>query len=310
MYCLYKGFFMFLNKQLIYWYKKYTPKFLQKLMVSIKPKWFDYYRLDKISKKNIDFSGHGETEAVKKFLGINQNEIKYFVDIGASDGVSSSSTLEFAKNDNWSGLSIEFDKIKFSKMRYVYRKYENIELANMKVTPETVIKLFEEYDVPFNFTFMNIDIDSYDLEVLVTILENSYKPDIVSIEINEKIPPPIYFKVTYDEKHFWRGDHFYGCSIIAAVSDLEKFGYKLVEFKLNNAIFVNTNIVTNVKVLDVFEAYNLGYKNYENRKNLFHYNHDVEVLQELDEQKALDFINNLFSEYKNIYELRILNNDR
>ena len=47
--------------------------------------------------------------------------------------------------------------------------------------------------------FLNIDIDSYDLEVLVTILENSYKPDIVSIEINEKIPPPIYFKVTYDE---------------------------------------------------------------------------------------------------------------
>ena len=50
-------------------------------------------------------------------------------------------------------------------MRYVYRKYENIELANKKVTPETFIKLFEEYDVPFNFTFMNIDIDSYDLEV-------------------------------------------------------------------------------------------------------------------------------------------------
>ena len=83
-----------------------------------------------------------------------------------------------------------------------------------------------------------------------------------------------------------------------------------MEFKLNNAIFVNTNIVTNVRVLDVFEAYNHGYKNYENRKNLFHYNHDVEVLQELGEQKALDFINTLFSDYKNIYELRICNNDR
>ena len=301
---------MFLNKQIVYWYKKYTPKFLQKLVVFIKPKWFDYYRLDKISKKNIDFSGHGETEAVKKFLGINQNEIKYFVDIGASDGVSSSSTLEFAKNDNWSGLSIEFDINKFSKMKYVYRKYKNIELANKKVTPKNVIEIFELFKVPVNFTFMNIDIDSYDLEVLVTILENSYKPDIVSIEINEKIPPPIYFKVKYDEKHFWKGDHFYGCSIMAAVSDLEKFGYKLGEFKLNNAIFVNTNVVKSVKTLDVFDAYNLGYKNYENRKNLFHYNHDVEVLQELDELKALDFINNLYSDYKNSYELRILHNGR
>ena len=70
-----------------------------------------------------------------------------------------------------------------------------------------------------------------------------------------------------------------------------------------NAIFVNTNIVTNVRVLDVFEAYNFGYKNYENRKNLFHYNHDVEILQELGEQKALDFINNLFSEYKTFMNL-------
>ena len=64
MYCLYV-FYVFKQTTNLLKIKVY-PKFLQKLVVSIKPKWFDYYRLDKISK-NIDFSRHGETEAVKIF---------------------------------------------------------------------------------------------------------------------------------------------------------------------------------------------------------------------------------------------------
>ena len=294
-----------MSKQVFYWYRKYVPQSIQKFLKSIKPKWFDYLKLDLISRKNIDFSGHGETQAVKNFLDHSSSQVNYYVDIGASDGVSSSSTLEFAKNDNWSGLSIEFDNKKFSKLKFVYRKYRNITLANTKVTPNSIVGLFKQHSVPNNLTFINIDIDSYDLDVISTILQEGYKPDIVSIEINEKIPPPVYFKVLFDENHYWKGDHFYGCSINAAKIEFSKFDYKLADFKMNNAIFVNSKVFPMTKDLDATSAYDSGYRNVPNRKSLFKYNHDVEDLLTLKNTEKIKFMNNLYSDYKNMYELKI-----
>ena len=290
---------------MVYWYKKYTPRFIQKFLKKIEPKKISYWKLDRISKKNIDFSGHGETQAVKQYLKNDSLDFNYFVDIGASDGVSSSSTLEFAKMPNWHGLSIEYDDNKFSKLQYVYRKYKNISLANKKVTPESIVDILLDYEVPKNFSFLNIDIDSYDLEVSMSLFQLGYRPDIVSIEINEKIPPPIYFNVKYDQEHFWQGDHFFGCSLTAAVEEFSQFDYLLAEFRLNNAIFVNLIKFPELTPKNASIAYEEGYKSIKNRKELFKYNHDVEILHELNNDEKIVFINNLFKKYKNMYELKI-----
>ena len=294
-----------MNNQMVYWYKKYTPRFIQKFLKKIEPEKISYWKLDRISKKTIDFSGHGETQAVKQYLKNDNLDFNYFVDIGASDGVSSSSTLEFAKMPNWHGLSIEYDDNKFSKLQYVYRKYKNISLANKKVTPESIVDILLDYEVPKNFSFLNIDIDSYDLEVSKSLFQLGYRPDIVSIEINEKIPPPIYFNVKYDQEHFWHGDHFFGCSLTAAVEEFYKFDYLLAEFKLNNAIFVNLIKFPELTPKNASIAYEAGYKSIKNRKELFKYNHDVEILHELNNDEKIVFINNLFKKYKNMYELKI-----
>lgn len=290
---------------MVYWYKKYTPRFIQKFLKKIEPEKISYWKLDRISKKNIDFSGHGETQAVKQYLKNDSLDFNYFVDIGASDGVSSSSTLEFAKMPNWHGLSIEYDDNKFSKLQYVYRKYKNISLANKKVTPDSIVDILLDYEVPKNFSFLNIDIDSYDLEVSKSLFQVGYRPDIVSIEINEKIPPPIYFNVKYDQEHFWQGDHFFGCSLTAAVEEFSKFDYLLAEFRLNNAIFVNFIKFPVLTPKNASIAYEEGYKSIKNRKELFKYNHDVEILHELNNDEKIVFINNLFKKYKNMYELKI-----
>ena len=47
--------------------------------------------------------------------------------------------------------------------------------------------------------FLNLDIDSYDLEVMKKILEKNFRPKVISMEINEKIPPPIYFAAKFNE---------------------------------------------------------------------------------------------------------------
>ena len=52
-------------------------------------------------------------------------------------------------------------------------------------------------------------------------------------------------------------------------------------------------------------AYNSGYKNAPDRKNLFKYNEDVEELLELEDPEKIIFIHNLYRNYKNMYELKI-----
>ena len=52
------------------------------------------------------------------------------------------------------------------------------------------------------------------------ILTSGYKPLIISIEINEVIPPPIEFYVRFDKVKISElmVDHFFGCSLTAVTS--------------------------------------------------------------------------------------------
>ena len=194
---------------------------------------------------------------------------------------------------------------KFKKMNFLYKNFNNTHLSNSKVTPENVIYLLKEFDVPENFDLLNLDIDSYDLFVVKGLLD-SFQPKIISMEINEKIPPPIYFTVTYDEKHFYKGDDFYGCSLQAAYEELNKFNYKLHSLLYNNAFFISSEISANQSELSITEIYKNGYVDKPDRTEKFSYNKDKDVLLEMDKNSAVDFINNLFKNYdgKYLIELR------
>ena len=140
-------------------------------------------------------------------------------------------------------------------------------LSKTKVTPLNIEHLLNEFDVPQNFDILNLDIDSYDL--FVKNLLQSFKPKIVSMEINEKIPPPIYFTVNFDENHYWRGDHFYGCSLQAAHDELSKFDYQLYTVIYNNAIFISNNINVKFPDLTITKFYEDGYVNKPDEKKSF-----------------------------------------
>jgi hypothetical protein len=149
-----------------------------------------------------------------------------------------------------------------------------------------------------------LDIESYDLIVIKNLLK-SFNPKIVSMEINEKIPPPIYFTVNYDENHYWNEDSFYGCSLQAAYEELSKFNYKLYKVIYNNAIFILNN--QNVKFLDLSltEFYENGYVNKPDRKEKFHYNNDIDILLEMNPVDSINFINNIFMDYQGRYQLKL-----
>ena len=295
----------FSKDQIEYWYRKYLPEKIRNFIRNLIPFWVQlrYFSI-KAKKFDLEKQGHGEAKKLMELCEKFQINKGYYVDIGASDGWTSSSTFPFAKNKNFSGLSVELDGRKFKKMKFIYKNYKNAYLSNSRVTPENVISLLKEFDVPLNFDLLNLDIDSYDLFVVKRLLD-SFQPKIISMEINEKIPPPIYFTVTYDEKHFWEGDHFFGCSLQAAYQELCKFNYELHTLLYNNAIFISKEVSSIQSNLSVEKIYKKGYVDKPDRKEKFSYNKDVDILLSMDKHSAVDFINNLFKNYDGKYLLKL-----
>jgi len=292
-----------IGKQIKYWYRKYVPEIIRITIRRLILFWVQR-RYVNILIKNFDFDvqGHGEAKKLLEICAELNISNGYYVDIGASDGWSSSSTFPFARSKNFSGLSVELDDKKFKKMQYIYKNFQNAHLSKTKVTPLNILDLLNEFEVPQNFDILNLDIDSYDLFVIKKLLE-SYRPKIISMEINEKIPPPIYFTVTYDKNHFWKGDHFFGCSLQAAFEEVSKFDYKLYTVVYNNAIFIPKEMNLEFQNLTVAEFYKDGYMNKLDRKEKFSYNSDVDVLLDMKQEEAIIFLNNFFKDYQGLFIL-------
>ncbi len=252
-----------------------------------------------------DSSFGGEYPRLKRIVSLMQIDRGYVVDIAASDGVEQSCTLGFFREANWGGLAVEMDPVKFSKLAFVYARFPNARLARCRVTPGNVIAILQGFEVPVDFSLLNLDIDSYDLHVIDALLKSPYRPKIISMEINEKIPPPIFFSVDFDESHFWKFDHFFGCSLTAASQIVRPHGYVLESLQYNNAIFIRSELAKDFfPDANVEQAYDDGYRNRPDRKTLFPYNADVDCLLELSTDAAVTFLRNHFRQYEGKFTLR------
>lgn len=153
---------------------------------------------------------------------------------------------------------------------------------------------------------LSLDIDSYDLSVLDSMLSGGYCPKVISMEINEKIPAGIYFTVLFTDDHYWRGDHFYGCSIDAASILAKTYGYMLLSVEYNNAIILRSDLnVRGFKDIPAEDAWVSGYRDRPSRTTLFPWNDDVAHWLFLPKEVALDQIDVHFRRYQGNYEIRL-----
>jgi hypothetical protein len=257
-----------------------------------------------LKSKRGDNSYAGEFASLQLLLKKLNISGGFVVDIAASDGVTQSSTLGFFSHSDWRGLAVEMDPEKFANLAFIYSQFEAVKLARCRVTPKNVEALLAGNEVPQDFTLLSLDIDSYDLFVMEEMLNAGFKPRIISMEINEKIPPPVYFTVNFEDSHFWKGDHFFGCSLAAAASVVKPRGYKLESLQYNNAIFVREDIATGViRDLSVEEAYDLGYRNRPDRKELFPWNANVECALGYTADENVRFFNEMFKQYQGKFTL-------
>ncbi len=252
-----------------------------------------------------DLSYASEFEIIQKILKEIPDDLKFLVDIGASDGITQSSTIKFILDNNFKGVLFELSPENFAKLAFVYSNRESVNLVRVKVTPTNIVGLFSSLQVPKEFTLLNLDIDSYDLDVLNTVLDGGFRPKVISLEINEVFPPNIEFEVKYFEDHMYNGDKFYGCSAASAHKALAKRGYTLVEIHGNNAFFVYNSYTSGFATRSLFELWTQGYRNLPNRKELFPWNDEFEFLLTDSASICIEKITSLFKSYEGRYHIEV-----
>jgi hypothetical protein len=252
-----------------------------------------------------DLSHAGETAhllGVLETCGIHGG---FVVDIAAGDGVTQSCTLALFRHDAWRGLAVELDPRKALRLEHAYRQFPGVRTARARVTPLNIEPILRCHDVPERFEVLNLDLDSYDLWVMEALLR-SFRPAVITMEINEKVPPPVYFAVLWSPDHVWREDHFYGCSLEAAASLVRPHGYVLESLRYNNAFFVRADIAHGrVEDLGVEEAYATGYRDRADRVELFPWNHDMEHLHALEPDEVVRDLTRRFAEYAGRFRIGV-----
>jgi hypothetical protein len=280
--------------------KKQAKKYASKLLGSL---GFEVRRTRiTAAKLSAVYSYNGEQEIASKRLAAIPQVNQFAVDIGASNGVTMSNTFALFLA-GWRGLALEFNGDRFASLAGSYKDLPGVTLVRGKVTPLNVMDLLKSADTPKNFGFLSLDIDSYDHFVLEKLLAE-YRPSLMCVEINEKIPPPIRFTVTWDPNFAFSSSHLYGQSLSQLAFLAEKMKYDLVELHYNNA-FLMPKELNKGRRLTAVEAYREGYLEKSDRKERFPWNADMEPVLGMQPREAMAFIERHFEANKGAYSISL-----
>jgi hypothetical protein len=224
---------------------------------------------------------------------------RFYVDIAAGDGESMSNTFALAKR-GWDGLAVEADDALHARLTRTYAKrYSRVRIAREIVTPDNVVALLRAHGVPRDFGVLSLDIDGYDHFVLAALLLE-FRPALICAEINESIPPPVKFSVTYHPGHVWAKDHFYGQSLAMLDGLRARHDYALVQVEYNNAFLLPAER-SPLPTRPVREVYREGYLARADRLTRLPWNRETEFLQTLSPEDAVKAIHTRFSRYAGRY---------
>ncbi len=249
------------------------------------------------------FSNFNEEHLLRDFIAelLTPDTSRTAVDIGAGDGIKSSNTYALFRN-GWTGVGIEGHHRRARLLVQAYKKLPGVAAHRGFVTPFNVVPLLESYSIEREFGVLSLDIDSYDYWVLDALLAR-FRPRLIVTEINEKIPPPVKFRVNYDPD-FRLTHHFFGYSIESLSELCARHGYSLIALEYNNA-FLAPSELHGVRPLEVDDAYRRGYLERADRKERFRDNHDMEILHTLSSADALVFIKRFFARHEGKYDLSL-----
>ena len=178
------------------------------------------------------FSQHDEdgiTLEIFKRIGLKKG---FFVEFGPGNGLENNTIILLASgwNGAWfGGQAIAFDISQSTKLQF----------ERVWITKENIIQLYESLNKEVDV--VSLDLDGNDIYLIEQLLTNGVKPKLFIVEYNAKFPPPIEFRIDYDEHHNWTLDDYFGASLSSFNSVFTKFGYRLVccDTSGSNAFFIH-----------------------------------------------------------------------
>ncbi len=193
---------------------------------------------------NLKHSWHDEEIIFKKLFENIKSPVRVCVDIGAGnlDAFSNSRTL---LREGFSGLMIERQMELASRaLQTAFEENLNLNFYCTIATPDNIKCLLKASDIPKNFGLLSIDIDSMDYHVLEAVLVD-YHPQVICVEINERIPPGISYILPKDTNNLPRDSTMISS---AGISNYEKllhnFNYSLVALEYNNLIAISNDVAS------------------------------------------------------------------
>jgi hypothetical protein len=193
------------------------------------------------------FSQNGEDGITDHLLSLIPEPNRYFVEIGASNGLeNNSSYLAFAKK--YCGLMVDGDEFKIGNAkRFLGPMNWGLEFLQMYVEPSTVPTLVSRlwHQDP---DYFSLDIDSNDYYVMKALLAHRLRPKVLCVEYNSAFGPDQSVTVNYtpglDYLTYHPSQLYYGVSVRGWMNLLADFGYQFVTVDTRgvNAFFVAQEI--------------------------------------------------------------------
>ena len=191
------------------------------------------------------YSANNEEIIISNLIALIKNPIKLCVDIGAGN-LEDGSNTRLLINNGFKGILIECENDRSSKaLDNAHLNKLDVDLYNTLVTQANVNLLINASDAANGIGVLSIDIDSVDYYILNAILNFSH-PQIICIEINERIPPGIDYIFPENLSGIAKDATLISS---AGISNYEKllhrFNYSLVCLEFNNLIAISNTIEVN-----------------------------------------------------------------
>jgi len=188
------------------------------------------------------FSQNGEDGIIEVILSHLKSPNRYFVEIGASDGLENN-TSWLALVKRYGGLWIEGDPDASQRCRDLFAAMNyGVSIQNMFATKETIpsiISMSREKEPDL----LSIDIDGNDYHIADALLAGGLRPKVCVVEYNSAFGPEARLTVPYvTDFRVQSGagkNLFYGCSLAGWKSFFERNGYRFITVDANgvNAFF-------------------------------------------------------------------------
>jgi len=137
-------------------------------------------------------SEHGEDGLIEAIFEVCKPRNKWCVDVGASDGYSLSNTWNLVTWKGWKAVMIEKveetlrDGELYSGYLKIVERFKGNDYVYpvcKEVTRKNLDEILTYLPVPYNFDFLSLDIDSYDVEVWQNLVK--HRPNLICIECDE-----------------------------------------------------------------------------------------------------------------------------